>query len=323
VSPGQRIEGYDGVAFSLKADGFQMAAVYLKQTTPEREMWFYLTLPVNPGVWVDYNIPFAAFEPSDPGDRLDPAQAVVMEIGIPYDENWYAYSFRTGTEIACDLSLDNVGYYRLKSPDDPRVVATFDDEVDRMPWSAYLYGISIYTDYRFSDGGEEKLNPGVSGQTILLTKAQPGAPGTGRHLSVEARVDLTGRIGSYFDDEAGITLFLSTPLVSHPEGFDALTFFVKSTIATRGRLELNDWANERGYAFEFPVSGFWTRVRVPFAEWEGEHGSLADSLAAGLAPVPGRTRLLLGFDLPEDPFLGAGTGPLIFLVGLDDFVWED
>ncbi len=68
------------------------------------------------------------------------------------------------------------------------------------------------------------------------------------------------------------------------------------------------------------MSSFWTRVRVPFAQWMGEEGSLRDAIQAGAWPA--RTKLILGFELPPQKLERAGEGVLRFELELDDVLLE-
>lgn len=320
IATGQGSRGFDGLSLSVKAEGFSMGTLYLKQQGPDGEIWFHLDLAFAEGEWQEHKIPFASFMPGEPGYTLDPAKPIVVEFAIPFLSNWLSYSLRGGTDIQAALSVDSVGFYKAKSRDDARVVDTFDDEIERLPLYAYLYNTSLYTDYTENDQGEQKLNPGVKGQTIRLGRKEGGAAGGGRYWSMEARLDLTGRIRELHEDQQSVGLFARAPLVANPRGFTALSFYVRSDLLTSCGLELQDPEHERSYYYEFAVSSFWTRVRVPFGAWAGEQGSVQDALNAN--EWPRRTVLFLAFQLPERRLEQVGAGELRFELALDDFLFE-
>jgi TolB-like protein len=322
VSTGESIQGYDGIAIALAADGFDLVRLTLEQASPGGEQWFYLPLVLNRGEWSELRIPFASFYPADKGNKIDPSKPVTVSIAIPFTENWHRYAFRGGAEISCGLSVDDVGYFSRTSPEDPRVVDTFDDEIERLPLFADLYGTSVYNDYSSSDQGVTRTNPGVKGQSMRITRVQGGASGTGsgRSWRLEGGLDLTGEIRRFHDAGQSIAVFLSSPLAQKLSGFSALTFYVRSDVVTAGILELQDPDNERAFTYPFSVSGFWTRVRVPFAQWSGEQGSLKDAVASpgGTGPL----KMMLNMDLPRQRLEQAGAGVLAFSVELDDVLLE-
>ena len=126
---------------------------------------FYRTLSLNDNEWKDWKIPFASFIPDEPGDNLDPNLPVVLEVNVDFEENYLAHKMRSGTDVECAVSLDNVGFFRKKGEEDPRILESFNHDIERLAFNAELYGSSIYADYSTSDQGEIKVNPGV--KTLL------------------------------------------------------------------------------------------------------------------------------------------------------------
>lgn len=126
---------------------------------------FYRTLSLNDNELKDWKIPFASFIPDEPGDNLDPNLPVVLEVNVDFEENYLAHKMRSGTDVECAVSLDNVAFFRKKGEEDPRILESFNHDIERLAFNAELYGSSIYTDYSTSDQGEIKVNPGV--KTLL------------------------------------------------------------------------------------------------------------------------------------------------------------
>jgi len=319
VNTAEKPKGFEGLSLSIKPEGFADTGLALIQEKPERNLFFYRTLTLNDQQWRDLKIPFAAFIPDEGGDRIDPNLPVVIEVTAEFEENYLAHKMRSGTEVGCAVGLDNVGFFRKKGEEDPRILESFNDDIDRLVFGAQLYGSSLYTDYSESDQGEVKVNRGVKNQELLLTKSEGGQ--SGDYLSVKARLELTEAIRDFHADEQNITMFVKTVLPRSLQGFGALSFYIRSDLLTEGWLELSHEASGRYYGYEFGASSFWTRVRIPFDSLLGEEGSLKE-----IGEYPEQMALWLYFDLPPqrvERALGRSSGVLEFELGLDDFLLEE
>ena len=319
VSTAEKPRGFEGLSLSIKPEGFAVTGLALIQERPERNLFFYRTLSLNDNQWRDLKIPFAAFLPDEGGDKLDPNLPVVIEVTAEFEANYLAHKMRGETEVGCAVDLDNVGFFRKKGEEHPRILESFNDDIDRLVFAAELYGSSIYTDYSTSDQGVVKTNRGVKTQELLLTKPEGGQ--SGDYLSVRARLELGEEIRDFHADEQNITMFAKTLLPRSLEGFGALSFYIRSDLLTQGSLELSHEPSGRYYGYEFGVSSFWTRVRIPFDALLGEEGSLKE-----VGEYPRQMALQLYFDLPPrkvERALGRNAGVLEFELALDDFLLED
>ena len=198
----------EGVTFKLKPDGFSLVDVRLVQDTGGQERAWVLPLTVNDGEWKQWSIPFAAFSADNSGVLPDPGKAVRLEIQVPFQENWDAWSFRTGTSLRAAALVDDPGYWRSTTP--ATDLEGFDTQADRVPFTAELYGTSTWTDYTRSDAGELKLNGAVKSQRVRLSEVPGGPEGTFREL--KARLELTPAVAELHKAGQTITVFLKAPL---------------------------------------------------------------------------------------------------------------
>ena len=317
VNTAEKPRGFEGFSLSIKPEA--VAGVALVQERPERNLYFHRTLSLNDNEWKDWKIPFAAFIPDEPGDKLDPNLPVVLEVNVDFEENYLAHKMRSGTDVECAVSLDNVGFFRKKGEEDPRILESFNDDIERLAFNAELYGSSIYTDYSTSDHGEIKVNPGVITQDLFLTKSEGGQ--SGDYLSVKGRMELTEKIREFHEDEQTVALVIKTVLPRSLEGYGALSFYIRSDLLTEGSLELSHEASERYYGYTFGVSSFWTRVRIPFDHLLGEEDSLEK-----IGEYPEHMMLSLYFELPAqrvERAVSLNEGLLEFELALDDFLLEE
>jgi TolB-like protein len=322
INLGQRPRSFDGVSLSLRPQGFSVGSLALVQETPQGQQRFYLDVLLNENEWQSLNIPFTLFQPEDPTFRLDPEMPVALELSIPFTSNYHVFRFRGGPPVQASVDLDNLGLFQKKSPDQRRVLETFNDDFQRMSFYAELYGSSVYTDYRENDQGTVKVNPGVKDQKLSLHRVEGGASGEGgRHLALNGQLSLNERIREFHQDEQVITLFLKTSVPGDFKGFRALSFYVVSDLLTAGEIELQDLAHERYYYADFGVTGFWSRVRIPFESLRDEQGSLLE-----VESWPERFDLNLIFEMPPQKLEKAAasdSGNLDFSLGLDDFLLEE
>ncbi len=330
-----------GVAFKLKTDGFtDVEARLVQEDSAGRERAWVVPMTVADGEWRQWRIPFTAFVTDSPGAALDPERATRLEIQVPYQENWEAWSFRTGTSLRAGLFLDDPGYWRPASaapaaegdqagtsetgpaasspavPSLPLVLESFDAEQDPMPFTVKIYGTSTWTDYSRSQAGETKLNGAIKAQRTRLGKTAGGPEGA--FLELKGRLDLTNGITELFKAGQSITVFFDAPLRGPLAAARALSFLVRSDIAPEGTVEVQDTENDRYYASPFTVLGAWSRVKIPM-----------DRLLAGEQPLSGakkvtaEPRLELSFELPQAAVeKAAASGVLEFTIALDSFRLE-
>jgi hypothetical protein len=306
-----------GLAFSMKPEGFTSAVLYLVQEDANGTRAVQLPVFANDGAWKDWRIPFSAFRPGNPTDpALDMARPVRFEVYIPWQDNWEAWHFRTGAGADAAFSLDTLGYWRPTVKDDGRTIVGWSDERDLAPFSVYLYGTSLWTDYSASDNGIVRLNAGVTGQKLGIA-SQSGGP-EGDALVLTGRVDLTRGIGDFHKAGQVMTVYMGAPISLPLAGGHALSFLVRSDIAPAGHLEIQDQQNDRYYGADFAVISSWTRVRIPYDRILTDKGSLAtaDKLAD-------RVLLRLSFDLPPGEVeRAAAAGVLEFTISLDSLTRE-
>jgi len=308
--------GFDGFSVSVMPEGFAVAAIVAMQERPERSLRFSRNLRFNDNEWKDWKIPFASLEADEPGDRLDPDLPVVLEIIVDFEENYHAFKMRSGTDVRCAVLIDNIGFFKKKGEEDPRVLESFNDEIERLPFYADLYGSSMYTDYSTSDLGVVKINRGVKGQDLTLSRAKGGQ--SGEYLSVKSRLELGEEIEAFRGEEQSITLCLTTFIPRSLRDYGSLSFYIRSDLLSEGTLELSHEASDSYYGYELGVSGFWTRVRIPFDHLLGERGSLQE-----VGQYPEMMKLSLYFDLPPQRLERAVTGNegvLEFELAVDDFL---
>ena len=285
VNTAEKPRGFEDFSLSIKPEAFAVAGVALVQ----------------------------------PGDKLDPNLPVVLEVNVDFEENYRAHKMRSGTDVECAVSLDNVGFFRKKGEEDPRILESFNDDIERLAFNAELYGSNIYTDYSTSDQGEIKVNPGVITQDLILTKSEGGQ--SGDYLSVKGRMELTEKIREFHEDEQTVALVIKTVLPHSLEGYGALSFYIRSDLLTEGSLELSHEASERYYGYTFGVSSFWTRVRIPFDHLLGEEDSLEK-----IGVYSEHMMLSLYFELPAqraERAVSRNEGLLEFELALDDFLLEE
>jgi hypothetical protein len=308
--------GSTGVCFSMKPEGFTRIELYLVQDSGGSARTWYLPLFANDGQWKDWKIPFQAFVPTDATPALDLSRPISVEAYVPYQENWQAWHFRTGTEAGCALLLDDIGSWKSKAPDQGGMLESADGERDRMPLVVTLEGSSLWNDYSKSEQGETAINPGVKGQRLSLT--QPTGGPEGSFFSLDGRLELDPAIASYHKAGQALTVFIKAPLGRAVTGSRAFSFLARSTVATSGSIELQDSANDRYYAGSFSLMESWSKVRIPFERLVAGEQSLA---VAGR--VSDRLELQLAFELPPDEVQRAAQkGFLEFSIGLDSFALE-
>jgi hypothetical protein len=340
----------EGVTFRLRPDGFTVVDVRLVQDAGGQERAWVIPLTVNDGEWKRWSIPFAAFSADSPAALPDPGKAVRLEIQVPYQENWDAWSFRTGTSLRASVFVDDPGYWHsaapaadatsaaastdsatttasggpsttavpstTAAPAAPLQLETFDQQADRMPFTVDLYGTSTWTDYTRSDAGETKLNGAIKAQKVRLTETSGGPEGS--FLELKVRLELTPAIAEFHKAGQTITVFLKAPLRAPLAGARDLSFLVRSDITPEGTIEVQDAENDRYYGSTFTVLGSWSRVKIPM-----------DKLLAGDQPLSGakkltaEPRLQLSFELPPAAVeKAAATGILDFTIALDSFRLE-
>ncbi len=310
----------EGVTFRLKPDAFTVVDVGLVQETGGQERAWGIRLTVDDGKWKQWSIPFAAFSADNPGAMPDPGKAVRLEIQVPYQENWDAWSFRTDTSPRASVFVDDPGYWRSAAPAADAVSGAdlegFDQQADRMPFTADLYGTSTWTDYSKSDAGETKVNGAIKSQKVRLTET-PGGP-EGTFLELKARLELTPSIAEFHKAGQTITVFLKAPLRAPLAGARALSFLVRSDIAQEGTIEVQDAENDRYYGSTFTVLGSWSRVKIPLDKLLADGQPLA-----GAKKLTAEPRLQLSFELPPAAVeKAAATGILDFTIAVDSFRLE-
>ena len=308
--------GTQGVALRIRPEGFTLMELFLVQETAGGTVTAQVPLFANDGSWKDLHIPFSAFLPTDPGPGVDFSRPMRLVILVPWQENWNAWHFRTGTKTDAAFALDSIGFWRATARDDRGSLERFDDERDRMPFTVDLYGSSAWTDYSRTDTGEAKLNEGVSSQTLLLDR-QPGGP-EGVALALSGRLELTPAIAEFHKAGQTLTLYLKAPLGVPVAGFHAISFLVRSDTAQAGTFEIQDPVNEKYYAAGFSLIGAWTRVRIPFDTLKAGADTLADART-----VSDGTQVQISFELPPAAVeRAASSGVLEFTVALDDLKLE-
>jgi hypothetical protein len=332
----------EGVTFRLKPEGFTVVDVRLVQDAGGQERSGVIPLTVNDGEWKQWSIPFAAFSADSPGAMPDPGRAMRLEIQVPYQENWDAWSFRSGTSLRASIFVDDPGYWRsaapaadatAASPDsaapaasaaptaaaapaEPLQLESFDQQADRMPFTVDIYGTSTWTDYTRSDAGETKLNGAIKSQKVRLTET-PGGP-EGTFLELKVRLELTPAIAEFHKAGQTITVFLKSPLRSPLAGARDLSFLVRSDIAPEGTIEVQDAENDKYYGSTFSVLGSWSRVKIPMDKFLA-----GDQPLSGAKKLTAEPRLQLSFELPPAAVeKAAATGILDFTIALDSFRLE-
>jgi len=136
---------------------------------------------------------------------------------------------------------------------------------------------------------------------------------------VEGRLGLDPAIASYHAAGQTLTLFLKAPMGRQLKGAAALSFLIRSSLARKGSVEIQDDGNGLSYYAELSVTGSWTRVRIPFTDLlSAEERSLADA-----EKVTDRPRLQIALELPpEEVEKAAAAGTLGFMVDLDSLALE-
>ena len=250
----------DGLAFSLRTGNFASAYLSLRQFVGDEAETFWVRLHANPGEMRDFKIPFDLFMPGERWYVFDREDYFQIELYVSFGENYPQFHFREGTEIHGSFDLDNIGLYSQTTSTPDHVIASFEDEVDRMVILSEVYGTSIYYDYEESDEGVLTINPYVTGQRIHLTREAGGPAGT--YFSARAEIEASTDVA-----ESGPLDFLFwITAAGNFAKYNTLSLFVRSDLASYVDLEIQDYSNDEYYYADFSVSDTWSRQRIDLEE---------------------------------------------------------
>ena len=312
VEPETEIGDFDGISLSLMPAGFSQVTLILKQAVSGDFEMFSVPLILEEGVWNDIKLPFGVFRPDNHRIGLDPAKPVRIELSVGFWEN-LQHGYFEGTEIAGEVSVDNVGYFTFNEPDPPELIEGFDDEVTRMPFYGELYGARFFVDYRETDAGILTENKSISGNGIIYRREEDG-PRDG-YLDVTAYLRKGGEEPEDFGLSPVSLYVRSTGMVDFT-GFSSISFLAKSSILDYGTFEIHDDENDEYYSVDFSLTSNWGRYRFDFKDLLDEGRTLAER-----KNVSSRINIYFWFDVSEAALdRAAQAGELIVDFALDEIM---
>lgn len=262
IGTGQAASSYDGISFKIKLEN--MTAVYptLMQYADNNTYHFGVPLMLVPGKWYDLKLPFEIFLPYDPGMHIDTSLPLDLEFYASFEENRSFFHLKDGTEIAGEIAVDDIGFYKLKSADPSHVIESFEDEITRAAITAEMYGSFVFTDYSTSDDGILVKNEGVEDQLITVERIKDGPVGT--YLDIRADLTVNEKFPGIYALYPYIRILTSADFAD----YSFLTFLIRASHESDVGLEIVDFENDAYYYWDFAVSENWTRIRIPFSSLE-------------------------------------------------------
>ena len=288
---------YEGVHVSIKPNGFSVAELFLKQTQGNAEVFFFVPIILNTDEWQDLVIPFSNFFPLESANAISGDQPLTMSIAVLFQDNYHAFHFRDTEGMRGSILVDNLGFYKRKYEENRNILDTFEDEISRIVLSAGIYGSSTYMDYTESEGGIERVTPGIRTQRIVLQKEKDGPFGS--YMSIRAYLDVTKDLEDWLAEERSFSFNIRGFVGKTWENVNALSFSLRSKSLTNGMLELMDYRKDRYYYVDLSVNPIWTRLIIPVSELITEGGTLAET-----EDRPLETILTFTFDVPRAVLLG-------------------
>lgn len=214
--------------------------------------------------------------------------------------------------MAAAVLVDNLRFASAPAPEQ-HVVANFESADAPLLYSAELRPNGMYYDYSRSDAGEERVTPGLTDQ-FVRTAVHDGGP-EGALLRLEGAYEIDDGIREYLDkgNIFYITLHLTT--LGSWEGGSKLTLLIRSSNFDHATIIYDDRENERSYyTHGVGVSDLWTRIRLPFDQFDHDGATLG-------APWTATPALRFKFEAtPQDIEAAIADGVFAFEVELDSLL---
>ncbi len=309
---------FHGFSVRIKPEGFSLINIIIKQGQDDDPVYFGIPITLQNNVWQDIKIPFSVFQIPYESEVLKPEIPINIIFMIPYFENFAQYYFRSGNSFEGALLVDDPGFYKIKGDEDPAVIEHFEDEIQRAVLTSNLEGSFLYVDYSENDEeGILKQNEGVSGQSLIQKRVENGP--SGRYLNTAGSLTINEKISDFYDDWQSLYLFLSGSITGNWEGFNQLSFIIRSDFLENGYISLIDAENEIYYSFDdISIGSSWSRIVIPFSDLITEGGSLADT-----AGYPERFTMQLAFEISKESAIKMlPSGKIDFYIDLDEFILE-
>ena len=308
--------GADGIYLSVKPAGFSQIDYHLVQRQGAEDSYFSLSQVLNADEWQDLKIPFYNFYPDNPEDTIDPEREMRLSLSIYFRDNFDRRHFRTGQDIQGALLVDNVGFFKITGAEEESNLDSFDDDVSRAVFSPSVYGSSEYWDYSENENGVQKINQGITGQTIQIRRKEGGPAGS--YLAIEGHLDVTTDLEDMLASGNTPGLFVRITLGKSWSGFDAVSFYIRSRVLKSGSFEIHDTSSDRYYYADVGASSVWSKLTLAYDSLGSEQGSLADT-----GGRLGNPYVNLYFDIPPNALRRAmRTGSFDFSLDLDEIRLE-
>jgi hypothetical protein len=286
---GRDVSAFDGVSLGINPSGFSRLTVTLKKETKDGTQLWCAPMLLVPGKWQEVKLPFRVFMPDAPGSI--PGGKLTLELIFGLKDNVQQGYFSDSTQVKASVSVDDIGLCNISGSEASGLVEAFEDDINRYPAYAELYGARYFEDYRLTDEGVLTENTAVSALSVSITRESGGPKGS--YMVIRAVVDLEqdGRKSFAEVDE----YLMVRGRVNVPwEKFSAFSFLARSNVLESGTVEFYDVQNDAYYSADINLTASWGRQLLPYDQLHAETGSLATA-----KKKPGQVELGFSFNVPK------------------------
>ncbi len=270
---------YDGFTADIYPENFSKVFLLLSQKQGNEENFFSVPVSLNPGEWNHLAVPFAVLTNISESDSFNKNKPVSISFTVPFTENYSLFFFRGKEGFKGKLKIDNLGFFKFKTPPAGPDIETFDTEVASAVPEVTIGGTAFYVDYNSSEDGILKENPGVTGTSVKIERIPEGVSGSG--LRIKGSIGINKDIKQFLDDGQEMMITVTFRTGKSWEGFNTYTGFTRTEGVGEGYIQFFD--ADTGYSYEYPITTrrTWGITAVPLEELINDESSFtADSISS-------------------------------------------
>ena len=256
-------EEADGVALSVLPDEARHIVVAMVDTDNANR--FEAGLTVNRGEWNDLRMPFAVLVDESGAPFEGPAgDDYRLEVWASFSANYQnAATSLSNSEAHMRLAVDNVGYFRFLEAADGELIDSFDSDVHNWAFTAYMYGITEFVDYRDDGGGVTRAVEGINSYTLEVLRG--ALDGDEYVLSLRGELVFDDRFAEHLEEGGYLSLLLYGNAAGPWQEAEAIRLYARSDGIPGASLEAYDMSGGSAYA-DVALSPVWSPLRVPVGD---------------------------------------------------------
>lgn len=314
IKPEEAAADRDGICFYIKPSGFHFINIVFKQDI-HGYFSYHLPMTFNEDRWHSLKIPFYKIPGRKNKDKIGFMKEKPFEIQfrIPFFPNHEDYYFRQG-DFSGKLNIDNIGYFNIKDQEDPAIIESFNDEINRIGIITKINGTFGYWVFSEESGDYIRKNAkGIKDQKISIQKLS--RENKGNYLNIQAEIRYTEEFTELLKNERfQVTMDIRYSARKDWSNYNGFILHTKSNTLKKGSIGFH--IEKYGFNTGIKGSKLWSKNRILFEDLMDK-----DIKASELLVYPKEIKFFISYIIPDELIINnVDKGKIVVDLSLDDFV---